>query len=287
MRIRTLGGLMAVALLAACGGGGGGSSSASDDDVATPPAVPVTWFQPQPGTRWHWQLLVDDVRPLNESFDAVLYGIDLELTAVETIQRLKAEGKRVICYFSAGTFEDFRTDADAFVAAELGEPLADFPNERWLDVRSENVARIMRSRLDLARDKGCDGVDPDNVDGYINRTGFDLTAADQRAYNRFIAEEAHARDLAVGLKNDLGQINELVGWFDFAVNEQCHQFNECAALSPFVAQGKPVFNIEYETALLEDDREFAAMCALSASLGIDSVVMPPLLDGRFRRGCDD
>jgi hypothetical protein len=41
--------------------------------------------------------------------------------------------------------------------------------------------------------------------------------------------------MAVGLKNDLDQIPDLVGDFDFAVNEQCAQSGECADLKPFVA----------------------------------------------------
>ena len=43
-------------------------------------------------------------------------------------------------------------------------------------------------RLDLAAAKGCDAVDPDNVDGYANPTGFDLTGDDQLAFNRWLAE---------------------------------------------------------------------------------------------------
>ena len=42
----------------------------------------------------------------------------------------------------------------------------------------------------IAVQKGCDGVDPDNVDGYTNKTGFPLTAKDQLAYNKFLAQEA-------------------------------------------------------------------------------------------------
>jgi hypothetical protein len=92
---------------------------------------------------------------------------------------------------------------------------------------------------------GCDGVDPDNVDGYSNATGFPLRAADQLAYNRFLAGEAHARGLAVGLKNDLDQVAALAADFDFAINEQCFAYDECAALAPFTRAGRSVLQIEY------------------------------------------
>jgi len=43
----------------------------------------------------------------------------------------------------------------------------------------------------------------------------------------------------------MGQIPDLIPHFDWALNEECFQFNECEALLPFIAAGKPVFNVEY------------------------------------------
>ena len=65
---------------------------------------------------------------------------------------------------------------------------------------------LLEARMDLCRDKGFDAVEADNVDGYANRTGFPLTAADQLRFNRFLAAAAHARGLSIGLKNDLDQV---------------------------------------------------------------------------------
>lgn len=45
----------------------------------------------------------------------------------------------------------------------------------------------MRRRLDKAVSRGCDGVEPDNVDGYTNHNGLGLTAADQLTYNKWLA----------------------------------------------------------------------------------------------------
>jgi hypothetical protein len=93
----------------------------------------------------------------------------------------------------------------------LGKDLEGWPGEKWLDVRRLDVlGPIMQARLDLALQKRCDGVDPDNMDGYQNESGFPLTSQDQLAYNIWIAGQAHASGLAVGLKNDLGQI---LTWF--------------------------------------------------------------------------
>src|SRR6185503_12555875 len=103
----------------------------------------------------------------------------------------------------------------------------------------------MRARMDVAVTRGCDAVDPDNVDGFANPSGFPLTAEDQLDYNRFLAAEAHARGLAVGLKNDVGQVDDLVADFDFQVNEECFDYDECDTLVPFVDAGKAVFQLQY------------------------------------------
>lgn len=109
--------------------------------------------------------------------------------------------------------------------------------EWWLDIRRLDIlGPIMSNRLDLAKTKGCDGVEPDNVDVYtqVNSGGFKITYQDQLVYNRWLANEAHARNLSIGLKNDLDQIKDLVSYFDFAVNEQCWEYNECDTLQPFI-----------------------------------------------------
>lgn len=222
--------LLALVLLAGCG--------ADPDD----PAPPRPRWRPQPGLAWQWQLS----GRLDPSVDVPVYDIDGFEHPRSAVADLQARGRRVICYVSTGAWEDFRPDADAFPEALLGEGNG-WKGERWLDIRRTDVlAPLMARRLDMCRDKGFDAVEPDNMDGYTNTTGFPLTAADQLRYNRLIARMAHERGLAVGLKNDLDQIPQLVGDFDFAVNEQCAEHEECGVLSRFVAAGKAVFHVEYE-----------------------------------------
>jgi hypothetical protein len=199
-------------------------------------------WRPVPGTTWQWQLQ----GPIDTSVNVQMYDIDLFEAPQSIIDQLHADGRVVMCYFSAGSWEPFRPDAAQFPAVVRGQPLDDFADERWLDIRRLAIlGPLMRARLDLAVQKGCDGVEPDNVDGYTNRPGFPLTAQDQLTYNIWLATEAHARDLSVGLKNDLDQIPDLVAYFDWALNEQCFEFAECDLLRPFIAAGKAVFGVEY------------------------------------------
>jgi len=223
---------------------------------------------------------------VNTTYDVDVYDVDLFDAPGSLIAELHADGRRVICYFSAGSYEEFRPDANRFLPAERGKTLEGFPDEQWLDIRSANVVTIVRDRLDLAVEKQCDGVEPDNVDGYANDTGFPLTGADQLLFNRTIANEARSRGLAVGLKNDLDQLEGLVLYVDFAVNEQCREFDECDAYRGFLAAGKPVFNAEYESRLVEEAATRADVCSTSDEFNIRTLILPLDLDDTFRFSCD-
>ena len=67
-----------------------------------------------------------------------------------------------MCYFSAGSSEDWRPDFGDFLASDLGAPLGNWPGERYLDIRSANVRAIMARRMQMCKDKGFVAVDPDN-----------------------------------------------------------------------------------------------------------------------------
>jgi hypothetical protein len=201
---------------------------------------PPVWT-PGPGTTWQWQLL----GAIDTTVDVDMYDIDLFDAPQAVIDALHADGRIVICYFSAGSWENWRPDVAAFPVATRGRNLAGWAGERWLDVRSPAVRAALADRLDYAVQRGCDGVEPDNVDGYTNRTGFPLTGADQLDFNAWLADEAHARGLSVGLKNDVGQTAALEPLFDWALNEECFQYQECDTLAPFVNAGKAVFHVEY------------------------------------------
>nr|WP_312892896.1 endo alpha-1,4 polygalactosaminidase [Allostreptomyces psammosilenae] len=255
---------MALALLAACTGGSpeppeaGRSPGAGESSGAGRPSE--GWWRPTAGLSWQWQLSGE----LDLSVEADVYDVDLHETSAEQVAALHGRGRRVIAYLNAGAWEEFRPDADAFPAEVLGEPNG-WPGERWLDIRRVDVLEpIMAARMDLAVAKGFDAVEPDLLEGYTEHTGFPLTAEDQLAYNRLIARLAHERGLAVGLKNDLPQVPELVGEFDFAVNEECAEFAECDLLRPFLDAGKPVFHAEYAVPAAE-------FCATSRRLGLSSL----------------
>lgn len=245
--------------------------------VPTPDPTPNQKPWPPPvGTSWHIQL---NGIPSDTTI-ADVYVVDLFDTPQTFIDALHAGGRHAICYFNAGAWEDWRTDAAQFPQHVLGKSLSGWPGERWLDVRAPEVSLRLGLRLDLAVQKHCDGVDPDNIDGFTNDTGFPLTAEDQLVFNRFIADEAHRRGLAVGLKNDLTQIPDLIGSFDWALNEECFAYAECDRLTPFIAAQKPVFSIEYGGQSLAD-----SVCPRAQARQFSTLVMPLSLDGSARIAC--
>lgn len=242
---------------------------------APSPSTPTTaWWRPAQGSTWQWQLS----GPLDVNVPAQVFDIDLFDRSAADVATLKARGSRVICYLSAGTWEPGRPDSGAFPASVIGASMDGWPSERWLDIRRLDVlGPIMERRLDQCRAKGFDAVEPDNVDGYTHATGFPLSAADQLAYNRFLANAAHARGLGIGLKNDLDQVAALAPSFDFAVNEECFQYSECGKLAPFLNAGKAVFNAEYSVSP-------SSFCSTARAMGISAIRKNMMLDAA-RESC--
>ncbi|WP_406009393.1 endo alpha-1,4 polygalactosaminidase [Streptomyces sp. NBC_00637] len=260
-------------LMAGCAAAPDGARDDRPDAEGGVEATDGELWRPAPGTDWQWQLS----GRLDTSVDAPVYDIDGFDPTAATVAGLHDNGRKVICYLSTGAWEDWRPDAADFPASVIGEGNG-WKGERWLDIRALDVLEpLMAARLDMCHEKGFDAVEPDNMDGYKNTTGFPLEAADQLRYNRLVAELAHDRGMSVGLKNDLDQIPELVDDFDFAVNEQCAQYDECADLTPFIEAGKAVLHVEYELPTSE-------FCADSRRLRLSSLLKKYEL-GVWRETC--
>ncbi|MFY9265256.1 MAG: endo alpha-1,4 polygalactosaminidase [Solirubrobacterales bacterium] len=197
--------------------------------------------RPPLGYRWQYRLQgVPDISRAPNIY--VVDGFDTSSTTVRRIHRAKGYA---VCYVNAGAWENWRGDRGSFPSELLGDTNG-WPGERFLDIRkTASILPIMRKRFDLCRRKGFDAVEPDNVDAYLNDSGFPLTSADQLAYNRAIAREVHNMGLAVALKNDLEQAARLGSIFDFAIVEQCVEYDECDKIRPFTLLRKAVLVVEY------------------------------------------
>lgn len=225
------------------------ASAPAPPPPAPRPCDPGCW---KPPVRTSWDWVISEV-PTPPFRDVDMYDIDGFDAPRTTVAAMHAKGIKVVCYLSAGSWENWRPDKDTFPGSVLGASNG-WPGERWLDIRQYRVLLpIMAARVDMCKRKGFDAIEFDNVDGYTNRTGFPLTGADQLYYNARLANLAHSRGLSVLQKNDLEQIPKLVRYFDGILNEQCAQYHECTTaqnggfgLDQYVKAGKPAFQAEYK-----------------------------------------
>jgi hypothetical protein len=231
------------------------------------------WVPPQQLT-WYWQLTgAPKVEPVQATD---MDGFD---NSAATVAEFHSLGQRVICYVDVGTWENWRPDASQFPATVLGNSNG-WPGERWLDVRQLTVLEpIMTNRFEMCQEKGFDAVEPDNIDGYENATGFPITAAQQLAYDTWVAQEVQSLGMAVFEKNDPDQAGQLEPYFDGVIDEQCNQYSECASYQPYLSAGKPVLNAEYQSSL------YPSFCATDEAAGIMGALYASALDGSVYEPC--
>lgn len=175
-----------------------------------------------------------------------------------------AEGLYSICYVNG-----FQSQPGVEWPAELllmdasGEPVIDenWPDETVLDISTEAkraaVAEIIGRSIETCAASGFDAVEFDNLDSYTRSRDL-LTLEDAVAFATIVTRHAHDLGLAVGQKNtgELGDRGRDEIGFDFAVVEECDQFEECAAFTE--VYGDAVIDIEYMDALR---RPFEEACA--------------------------
>jgi hypothetical protein len=245
--------------------------------VAAAVADPGHWL-PRPTTApWQWQLQ----GTIDTTVEAPVYDVDGFDTPKSVVRKLHRLHRKVVCYLDVGSWESYRPDAGDFPRSTIGHRYAGFPDERWLDVsRFHQFEGPLKRRFTMCARKGFDAVEPDNLAGWEpeNNTGFDITRADQLRFNRWVAHQVHRRGMAVALKNDGRQADELARSFDFAIVEQCFQYDECGLYRQFVDDGKAVFEAEYEL-------EPSEYCDTAKALGFSAIRKSYELFARPWRPC--
>lgn len=233
---------------ATLGGNGGTGSGGAGSGVAGS----GSYWKPSAGTSWQWQL----TGSIDQTVEASVFDIDGFDTEESVVKALHARGRKVICYLSVGSYEDWRADAKSFPSAVLGNEYPGWPGERFVDIRAQALRDIIASRFDLCRQKGFDGIEPDNMDVYDANSGFPLTEQDGIDYANWLAREAHARGLNIGQKNAPALAEKLEPNFDWVLTEDCFDQGWCADVSSYVDHQKPVFMSEYT----DTGVDFGAAC---------------------------
>ena len=77
-------------------------------EAPTPPAQEI--WRPAVNTTWQWQLAGESI---DQSLDVAMYDIDLFETDKSVVASLHERGRIVVCYISAGSWEEWRPECSA------------------------------------------------------------------------------------------------------------------------------------------------------------------------------
>ena len=196
-------------------------------------------------------------------------GFDNSAATVARFHALAASARSVTSTSAPG-----RTGAPTptgFRASVLGRGNG-WPGERWLDIRRLSVLEpIMIAALsDVPEPRASTPSSPTTSTAGRTAPVFHLTAHEQLVYDEWVAQRPSTRSgMAVFQKGDPDQAARLEPYFDGALDEQCHQYDECYLLSPYLRAGKPVLDAEYKRSL------YPGFCARDNATGDDGRALQP------------
>jgi hypothetical protein len=218
---------------------------------------------------------------IDVDLDVDFFYLDVEQQDPADLQRLRASGRHYFCYLSAGSVESYRDDADEFPPEAVGNQLASFEQERWLDVRDARVRELMARRVTVLRESGCAGVPPSSLAVHAADTGFELELDDTLDYARWLAERIHAAGMSAGLQGPAALTEQLWPTFDFGLAVDCLEASGCAAFDVFEQSGKPVLHVEFG-----DQESAPGICMSAQALGFEPLITDPGFRGS-RVACRD
>ena len=227
------------------------------------PAYAVDRFTPV--DTWDWQLTA----PTNFNVAIKVLDAHPDLMTPTAMASLKKRGVRAICYVSVGTIEDTSPDLASFPKVVIGKRYAEWPQERFLDVRNlKLLLPLMKARFESCKKQGFGSIEPDNMDVYVNDSGFAITQAQTLTYVKALADTAHKLGLAIGQKNVPEMTKSLIASMDFAVTESCYQDGWCADMAPYIRANKAVFDAEYNDLPLD----FTKACLAAKTQRLSMIV---------------
>lgn len=240
----------------------------------------TNWYTPTPETTFDWDLR-DDI-PSDKTYSATVIDIDAFENSAEFVAGLQAAGKKVIGYISVGSIEDWRPDIADFPTEIIGNNYPGWDGEKFLDISNiDALAPIMRARLDMIKEKGFDGIEPDNMDLHSWTTaelGFEITETDVINYSIWLAEEAHNRGLSIGQKNASDLSEQLANTFDWILLEDPFFYDYQEEAQTYITHNKAVFATEY-TDNTSSETFTTTVCPLASTLRYTAILKHRELDG--------
>ena len=229
------------------------------------------------------------------------------------VQAIHAAGHYSICYVEAGAYQRGFPDDRDFHRADYGgigdaaTQMQGYANEYWFNLTgfahyraghrhslrgaAVNIAYALDKRIGWCKLEGQDAIEPDDLDGYTNRSSggsrpWHMTQADSAGFERWLAYDAHRHGLAIFQKNDGADTAADEPLYQGMIIEECNYYHDpCSGpggdATAYLQAGKPVLNAEYTS----DGETTAKFCGADEQAGIAGALFDVDLDGRVYQPC--
>jgi len=267
------------------------------------PATRASYPSPGSANIWDTDLFQDSNQPNA--------GIPTGRSPV--VRAIHAAGHYSICYVEVGAYQEGFPDNAHFARSDYGgvgdkaTQMQGYSNEYWFDLTgfrnyvpgrhgtlkgaAVNIAQALDKRFGWCKKEGQDAVEPDDLDGYTNKstggqTPWGMTQADAAGFERWLAYDIHSHGLAAFQKNDGANATAGARMFDGMVIEECNYYKDpCTGAggdaTAYLARHKPVLNAEYTA----DGETTGGFCSADESAGIVGALFSVDLDGSTYRPC--
>ena len=253
------------------------SAATSTAQSPTAPASAATVTPPPKHVRWDYQI-----------GGAYTPGPRVQVVS-RSHEMAPAPGVYNICNinaFQAQEGAEGEWDADLLLRDADGKVVYDEDwDEAILDIRTDDKRRRIAAKvnawIDECATKGYKAVEPDNYDTFTRFPDY-LTARQAEALMKLLSVHAHEKGLAIAQKNTVELVADRASvGLDFAVVEECGQWNECGQFAE--AFDNNVLVVEYTAKGLSE-----ACSGWSSTLSIvrrDRNVAPKGASGYLRQTC--
>ena len=233
-----------------------------------------------------WILWEDNLDKIN--FNSKVIDLDVLDTQKEIITKLKSEWKTVIWYINVWAIENYRDDYNDFPKNVVWKTYPGWEDEKFLDVRNyEKFQKLLLNRLDIAKEKWFDGIEPDNMDTYdtFSETWFKIYQWDMEKYLIWLNSEVNKRWMFLIQKNAPELSKRMEKYFDWALLEWAFYNSFSEKFSNYIKSWKTVFNVEYKDNTTK--KEFLEkICPKSKEIWFTSILKNRDLD-KYILTCDN
>ncbi len=200
--------------------------------------------------------------------------------AREAIPAIKAKGTIIGIYISVGTGEDWRDDFDSFGDSLVEKHWGEWPGEYFIDQVSDEVLKVMKTRIDKAVFWGAGYIEFDNMDWAFDddagkKYGFHISAEESLEYVNQLKDYASSLGLLCMAKNMTQGVESFAG-VTYESGPGNREWWDPADLKSFLAGGKLCVVFHYRERKPEE--------ALTYYRGVYGEELLVLVETRSQRG---